>query len=181
MRAEDFLLRADIVLQSVLDVGDLPPPLARRYQSKWWTWPLMLRPMCYSFVSVQAGDSKTVRDIIFLGNPLIMWGGLAACLWCLLRFLRHRRRADFLVLFFYAMFSACWAAVPPRTMFYYYYYPAALALSLVWVVALDRSPALRCAVLALAGGLFLYFLPVISMASIPYDAWMSRMWFRSWI
>ena len=50
------------------------------YQSSWWSWPLMLRPIWYFYEP----DQGAMRGVLLIGNPVIMWTGLiavAACWW----------------------------------------------------------------------------------------------------
>ncbi|WP_238560117.1 phospholipid carrier-dependent glycosyltransferase [Sphingomonas sp. Mn802worker] len=49
----------------------LPP---HTYQSNWYTWPLMQRPIWYLYEPVDGVQ----RGIWMIGNPAIMWGGLVA-------------------------------------------------------------------------------------------------------
>lgn len=41
------------------------------YQSDWWSWPLMLRPIWYFYEP----DQGAQRGVLLIGNPAIMWGG----------------------------------------------------------------------------------------------------------
>src|SRR3989339_1083471 len=49
------------------------------YQSDWWTWPFMLRPVWY-FVDY-AGDK--IANIYAMGNPILWWLGIPAILYTL--------------------------------------------------------------------------------------------------
>src|SRR6201999_91498 len=44
------------------------------YQSVWWQWILILRPIWYLFEK----DQDRYRAVLLVGNPLVYWGGLAA-------------------------------------------------------------------------------------------------------
>lgn len=52
------------------------------YASKWWQWPLDLRPILYysSWGKDQKGNLITAQVILSLPNPLILWFGLLAVL-----------------------------------------------------------------------------------------------------
>ena len=52
--------------------GDLPHP----YQSPWWEWPIIARPMWYYAGGRLAGGR--VSTIVAFGNPAVWWGGLVA-------------------------------------------------------------------------------------------------------
>jgi dolichyl-phosphate-mannose-protein mannosyltransferase len=44
------------------------------YQSAWWSWPLMIRPIWYLYERADGAQ----RGILLLGNPAVLWGGLVA-------------------------------------------------------------------------------------------------------
>jgi len=118
------------------------------YQSLWYEWPIMARPIYY-YLSPAGGQ------IYAVGNPVIFWAGLpamAGVLWQLVRRVKikvdsgsgefniaaHLQKADFALLFIlvaYLGFFASWA-FSPRILFIYHYLPSLpfLALGLgYWV------------------------------------------------
>ncbi|MGD2180216.1 dolichyl-phosphate-mannose--protein mannosyltransferase [Lusitaniella coriacea] len=64
------------------------------YCSRWYTWPLMLRPVAYYFDRVTQ-DSKEINYVVQgTGNPVLWWLSTAAILivlWGLIRSLRRRK------------------------------------------------------------------------------------------
>ncbi len=155
------------------------------YQSTWTSWALMLRPIWYAF-DKEGPHPETVRGVILLGNPLIMWGGLWAILMCLWGWIEERRREAFLILFTYAVFYLSWAVVPRKVAFYYYYYPAGMTLSLALAYALMRPELrnlkwLRWSVVAACLGIFVYFFPILGAVRIPAETFRKWMWLQSWI
>jgi dolichyl-phosphate-mannose--protein O-mannosyl transferase len=46
------------------------------YQSKWWQWPIIAKPMWY-YAGGRLADGRT-STILAFGNPAVWWGGLAA-------------------------------------------------------------------------------------------------------
>ncbi len=120
-----------------------------------------------------------------LGNPLVLWPGLAALLVCVYDFITARRRAAFLISAFYLGCYLPWALLPRALSFLYYYLPSATLLSLALPYACLRwrlpSFALWTFVaIALLG--FIAMLP-ISAASVGTSmATFTRlMLFQSWI
>ncbi len=56
------------------------------YQSPWYEWPLMLRPMWYySGAYEQAGMVSTIMG---MGNPLIWWAGASSLVYVFVRFIK---------------------------------------------------------------------------------------------
>ena len=156
----------------------LPP---HPYQSSWWTWPLMIRPIWYLYERADGAQ----RGILLLGNPAILWGGLIAvgyCLWA-----GWRRKAARLggVAAIWVASLLVWAIIPKSLGFFYYYYPSTIFLCLALAAAFDdlreSRPHWDEAFLALSAGLFLLFYPIISAAALPNaQAFQHWMWFPTW-
>jgi dolichyl-phosphate-mannose--protein O-mannosyl transferase len=119
---------------------------ARWAGSPWYSWPLKLFPQ-YLILERE-------RSVVLLGNPVVMWGGLAGLLECLGRLVRRfgcptsaavsrcgHLLPELIVALAYAGLLLQWSAAPARTTFYYYYLPAALALGPVLAVAFAESQA----------------------------------------
>jgi dolichyl-phosphate-mannose--protein O-mannosyl transferase len=159
------------------------------YMSTWPGWPLMLRPIWYAF---EKDGEQFIRGVLMLGNPLIMWGGLAALGACVWAWFVQRSRDAFLIVFFFAAFYFCWALIPRKIAFFYYYYPAGMTLSMaiafvfhywetgkkaVW----SRYYLLRWTYFAACLGIFIYFFPILAALRIPSESFRQWMWLRSWI
>ena len=153
------------------------------YQSDWWSWPLLLRPIWYLYEFVDGAQ----RGIILVANPVVAWGGLvavAACLW-----LGWRRRSLALVApaALWAMSLAMFAAIPKSLGFFYYYYPSTLWLAVAIAVALDAvDPAGRrrwdAWYVAAAAAVFAWFWPILSAAPLDGPAAFRRwMLFDGWV
>jgi dolichyl-phosphate-mannose-protein mannosyltransferase len=155
----------------------LPP---HTYQSDWWTWPLMLRPVWYLYEQADGAQ----RGILLLGNPAIMWGGLAAVVAC---WWGWTRTGSLRVLAPAALWVASlgqFAAIPKSLGFFYYYYPSGVFLCVALAVAFHhwRARGWDEAFLLLAVALALYFLPVLSAQALS-DAGAFRRWtwFARWV
>lgn len=153
------------------------------YQSDWWSWPILYRPIWYLY---EVADGAQ-RGILLVANPVVAWGGLVAvtaCLW-----LGWRRRSLGLIApaALWAMSLAVFAIIPKSLGFFYYYYPSTLWLAVAIAVAFDATdPAAErrwdewfvTATIAV----FVFFWPIISAAALnsadAFDKWTL---FSSWV
>lgn len=148
------------------------------YQSSWWQWPLMLRPIWYFYEP----DQGVQRGVLLIGNPAVLWGGLVAVAACFL--LGLRRCGGWLLgsamLWIFSL--AIWIVIPKSLGFFYYYQMSAIWLCLCLALILERlSRWWRWAYLALALTLFGWFYPILSAMALPdaqgFNHWM---WLDSW-
>jgi dolichyl-phosphate-mannose--protein O-mannosyl transferase len=106
------------------------------YSSKWWTWPLLLRPVWYYWKD--PGELPgTVVGIWGAGNPAVWWASVPALGFATWVAIRERRAALAFVLAGWAIHLAPWVPIS-RTLFLYHYLPSFLfaLLALSWL--LDR-------------------------------------------
>lgn len=152
------------------------------YQSRWWQWPLTLRPVWY--YSNRTGE--TVANIYASGNTVLYCMFVPAVVWLASRWSRRRDPAAIvLVIGFFGQWLP-WALVP-RIAFAYHFLPAVpfgcLAVSVALVEVFDSGRvgrALAVAYAALAIGFFAYFYPIYTAVPITPQALESRMWLSSW-
>lgn len=153
------------------------------YQSSWWSWPLLIRPIWYLY---QAADGAQ-RGILMLGNPVLMWGGLVAVLACLWKGVRERDPKLLAVAGLWIASVIVWAVTPKSIGFYYYYYLSSIFLCMALAAAFERWARGKWAhwdegFAILAFGVAVYFLPILSAAALPNDmAFLHWMWFSTWI
>lgn len=152
------------------------------YQSSWWTWPLLIRPIWYFY---EPADGA-MRGILMIGNPAIMWGGLTAVLACLWGWVRARDpRLLFAAMLWIASFFV-WAIIPKSLGFYYYYYLPSIFLCVALAAAFDHFGKGRFehwdeGFAIAAFGLAVYFFPILSAAPLPNEmAFQHWMWFSTW-
>lgn len=159
------------------------------FESRWYTWPLMLRPVWYYMGHDLAEGSYA--SIAGLGSPLVFWGGFAAVCWLFVRQICGRGgRVQGAILVLWLTQLLPWTLVT-RCTFLYHYFPS-LAFSVLAVGAFlahweDASPAGGLRAKRLAGGLlagalllFLWFYPAVSGLVVP-KAWaQSIQWLPSW-
>ncbi|MFA7586341.1 MAG: phospholipid carrier-dependent glycosyltransferase [Novosphingobium sp.] len=154
------------------------------YRSVWYQWVGNWRAIWYLY---QEADGAQ-RGVLLIGNPFTMLAGLTAVLWCLWAGFR-RNRAALAMATIYLVQIAFWIATTKPIQFYYHYLLPGTFLMACLALALDamqrRGGYWRWASwgsLALAGGMFVYFYPILSAAKLhggkmAYAQWM---WLASW-
>lgn len=155
---------------------------AHTYQSSWWTWPLLIRPIWYLYEPADGAQ----RGILLIGNPAVMWGGLMAVAACLMGWVKRGAMRLLAPAMLWTFAVGIFAIIPKSLGFYYYYYPASVFIAVTTAVALDEWRVaigrLVEAYLLLAFALTLYFLPVLSAQALAHAGAFSRWtWFASWI
>lgn len=135
--------------------------LEHPYASKWYQWPLIIKPMVY--YQVKLGSVQ--ECIILLGNPFLWWSGIGAFFFCLYQVLEKRsRKGCFLLVMFLAPLIP-WMLVP-RSSFLYHYFPCLPPLALMLGLAAERMGRKGTVALGVltAGAvvLFAVYYPVLS-------------------
>ncbi|THD37346.1 MAG: phospholipid carrier-dependent glycosyltransferase [Sphingomonas sp.] len=152
------------------------------YQSNWWTWPLMIRPIWYFY---EPADGA-MRGILMIGNPAILWGGLVAVAACLWTGVGER---DGRLLTAGALWVASylpWVIIPKSLGFFYYYYIPTIALPIALAAAFDRYAKGKLmywdeGFMVMCFGLAVYFFPILSAAPLANAAAFQHwMWFSTW-
>lgn len=157
----------------------LPP---HTYQSSWWSWPLMIRPIWYLY---EPADGA-VRGILMLGNPAILWGGLVAVLACLDGWRHAGDRRLLAAAGLWLCSIAMWIVIPKSIGFFYYYYLGSIFLCVAIAAALDRIDAARVRpigpwFLIFCTALFGWFYPILSATALAGpQSFLHWMWFTSW-
>ncbi|MBB5715894.1 phospholipid carrier-dependent glycosyltransferase [Sphingomonas aerophila] len=157
----------------------LPP---HTYQSSWEGWVLMIRPIWYLYEPVDGAQ----RGILFVGNPVIMWGGLVAVAASLWAWARERDVRTGALAGLWVASYLVWALVPKSPSFFYYYYLPSIWLPLVLAGAIHhwhkRGWHLDEALLGAAAVLFINFYPVLAATALDDPGSFHRWtWFASWI
>ncbi len=124
-------------------IGD--GPQVHPYCSKWYTWPLMIRPVAYYYQTV----GKIIYDVHAMSNPILLWLSTAAILLLLLllvqRFLAGSgwkyapTPSTWIALYLVVNYAANllpWMRVTRCTFFYHYMGASIFAeLALAWIVS----------------------------------------------
>ena len=87
------------------------------YSSRWWSWPLMLRPIAYWQSFPKTGDVQTVWGG---GNPLLWWGALTAITITAVQALERPNLTRWFLVTGYLSYLLIWAWIG-RTLFLYHY------------------------------------------------------------
>ena len=181
-QAEPLTWRGLIPLQQYMYAQQVQVLPHHIYQSSWWSWPLLIRPIWYLYERVD--DAQ--RGIFMIGNPLVMWGGLVAvtmCAWGGIRRSSPRLLAAFAL---WAASVAIFAIITKSLGFYYYYYPSSIFIVIAIAAAFDhwrdRLGRWDAAFAGAAFVLFLIYFPVLSALPLP-GAKAFRYWtlLPSWI
>ncbi len=148
------------------------------YQSKAWTWPLVLRPVAY-FYEGAAGRSS---EIIGMANVVTWYAALVALVWLAVRSLRSWRPEGVILAAFAAQYVP-WLAVS-RPLFFFYMTPAVPFLMIGLAAGLNalrqRGRASRSFVVGFlivgVGLMTVMFFPILTAIEMDYDLWQKLMW-----
>lgn len=156
------------------------------YRSVWYQWIVNWRAIWYLYEVVDGAQ----RGVLLIGNPFTMLAGLPALVWCLWAGLARKRwDALGLAALYFASIGMWIVSGKPIQFYYHYLMPGAflmgclaLALDALWTQARGRWRWATPAALALAAGMFAWFYPIISSASLPEGrpAYVKWMWLRTW-
>ncbi|MBB5710143.1 phospholipid carrier-dependent glycosyltransferase [Sphingomonas xinjiangensis] len=155
---------------------------SHNYQSDWWSWPLMLRPIWYFY----EWDRGAQRGVLLIGNPVVMWGGLAAVLACFWAGVRERSSTALGVALLWSASLTIYALIPKSLGFYYYYHLSGIFLCVAIPVAFlhfDRGRGRGWEEWFLAAAVvgFAYFYPILAASPLKdaqgFQHWM---WFPNW-
>ncbi len=173
------------------------------YASPAWQWPLLLRP-----TAIWVGDDPSgcgtdhcIAVISAVPNPLIWYGGMLAALYLLYRVGRailERRSIDAaqaLPLIGLLATYVPWLLVPNRTIFQFYTVVMAPFVILALVMAMreiagrpaDPLPRRQAGqrtltvFVVVVAGVSMFFYPVWTGMSVPYEFWLIHNWLPGWI
>ena len=152
------------------------------YESSWWQWPLVLRPVWYHGGYAPGATANVYAQ----GNPVLYWAFVPAVLWLSLRWWRSRDPALLVLLIGFFGQWLPWALVP-RIAFLYHFLPAvpfgtlavASAVSELWQGGTHRRTIAAGYVAAVALA-FIFFHPLYAAVPLTQPALETRMWFKSW-
>lgn len=152
------------------------------YSSEWFTWPLNLRGVLYSFY--QSGNG-TVSVLATLGNPLISLLGLASFAAVLMMSALFRDRKALLLAVMYLGMLIPWCFVK-RSLSLNQYYLSAQILTVMVPFAVSRITKRRvrvilsCAAVALSVALFLWFYPALTGIPVKEEYLRQLCFLESW-
>ena len=138
------------------------------YQSTWQQWVLNTRAIWYLYENVDGAQ----RGVVLLGNPLTMWLGLPALLWCAFAGVFRRRPAHGAIALLYAISLGLWIVAAKPIQFYYHYALPSLFLLAALALALGdlraagwRKTSVTTLILSLC--FFALFFPILNALALP--------------
>lgn len=169
------------------------------YASKWWQWPVMLKPIAYYWQDFRhgLGNQETaccVAEILALPNPFVWLAGVITVPSVAFLAWKERNKGYLLIVVAYLLQWLPWIG-SPRLSFEYHFYPNlalivlcdAIVLQRLWQYGTHRPDARlwtrlgTYAYLAVVVFSFFFFYPVLTGTPIPWDQWHSRMWEEHWV
>ena len=160
---------------STLDEG-------HEFASKWFEWPVMLKPVWY-YVGYYGGNMKST--IVGIGNPIIWWFGILASIYAMIRTLIKREKDNFFIVVFILCTFVPYIFIG-RAMFMYHYFPTLpfLMLAIVslikWITEKLKSNSFYIFYAALVVVIFFVFYPVASGMLTTTDYIDALKWLTSW-
>lgn len=153
------------------------------YRSVWWQWVINERAIWYLYLKIDGAQ----RGVMLIGNPFSMLAGLPGLVWCL--WAAWFRRMDALAFaLLYLVSIGFWIVTSKPIQFYYHYLLPGTFLMGCLALALDElyrrgrwMAWIAWASLAVAGGMFAWFYPVLSAAKLSGpQAFTQWTWIDSW-
>lgn len=149
------------------------------YGSKWYSWPIMSRPMWY-YVSPDG-----FSNIYLLGNPVNWWLGsfsVAVLLILMLKKKEYRNNTNAILLI---GFLLCWLPfiLISRVMFLYHYFPSLVFSMIILIKLIDKLKTKEIVLTTLVIFSFvsyLYFAPLTYGLQLSPDELYQRQLFNSW-
>lgn len=153
------------------------------YESQWWSWPVMIRPIWYFFES----KSGIVNGILCVGNPAIFWMFFPALGYAVYHYLETRcTKTLFAIAGFFSQWLP-WAFIS-RCKFFHYFHPAVpfeILIITIYLKALWNRQApgktLAAFYIIFVIGMFIYWYPLYNGYPISDASFKNHMWFKNWI
>lgn len=154
------------------------------YQSSWWQWPLMLKPVYLSAENLGKGLNA---HIYLVGNPFLWYSGLGFLLLGIIQAVRKETPALLFTVLSVFAYWLPWALSPRKVVFLYHFLPSLVFLLMTSVYFLNelwngsrKGKIFVVLYICIAGGVFFYFYPILAALPIK-DTEINRfMWLRSW-
>lgn len=145
------------------------------YQSTWWQWVTLSRPMWYAFSKSIDPVTQQLRihSAFMGGNPAIFAAGTAGIIYTLFSRLRNDPRVKLMCLFFVVPLII-WILTPRKLMFFYYIIPSALWYGPFAFLALSEMTQNSYgrwikSIVLVEGALFLAMLPFLDGRSVSFE------------
>lgn len=165
------------------------------YSSRWYSWPLMSRPVYYWVSSNQPAEQNLDKAKIYLlGNPFIYWLSALAIIFLAVRLFYQLIKRNFstsdyrLPAFLVAGFLINWLPFIfiGRVMFLYHYLSALIFAIMALALVIDQIKKFKTkiivglALIILFTSNFIFFSPLSYGLPLSPDAQNYRFWFTGW-
>ncbi len=155
------------------------------YASKWYTWLLMIRPICIEYKDLDNGGK--IVGILQIGNLAIFWTSIVAIIYAIFRFFKNEKNKNILFFIVISIFSFLlpWVFIS-RISFLYLFLPAVpfLIILVSWFVynlLRTKYNIIGFIILLLAFSWFVYFFPIVVGMPVTKEQYQQRMWLKTWI
>ena len=153
------------------------------WSSRWWQWPLALRPVWYWTAALPDGR---VANGFAAQNIALTWSFLPAVIWLAYRWRRSHAALTVLLIGFFGQWLP-WALVP-RIAFTYHFLPAVPfgVLSVAVAVATAHrhggwARRLAWTYVAIVLATFVFYYPILTGLPLSQDALAWRLWLPGWV
>ena len=158
------------------------------YQSPWWSWILLKRPVSYAYCGGGSCDPAVpegeVKEVLATGSPFVWGASILAILFACWRWARRRdwRSPEGVVVAGFLLTYLPWIALTWRreAVFLFYILPTVpfMCLALAWVATrIGWTWEAKAAVGVFSVGalaMFVFYYPLLTNVSISEDAWRAR-------
>jgi|GEM_PF-1617115 len=175
LRGEKNLWEKFVELNKTNYYSNIKLEASHPYESKFYTWPLMLRPIFY-----WTNDNSR---IYLIGNPINWYFSTFSILFGVI-FLFFKKFQDrnlsFLLLGYFANFIPYLSVT--RATFLYHYFPSYIFAISIMVYLLSKLKKPWIVLLLVAAFLaFLYFAPLTYGLKLSPEQYQNRLWLKSWL
>lgn len=150
------------------------------YQSRWYTWLYLYRPVWYYFKSSQ----DVVEGIVALGNPLLWWSTILTIPLSIWWLIKYKQKELFLPLIIFLVYYLFWIAAK-RPQFQYYILPVMPFLFMLtayfWVKLQQFNKKIAYFWFLLIVANFVFFYPLLTAWPISEAFYRLHIWLPSWI
>lgn len=152
------------------------------FSSKWYTWPIMYKPVwLYSDLKVN-GVYITISDI---GNPVIWWFGIISVIYLFINVIRKKNSNDIFILIFILSSYLPYIFVK-RFMFMYHYFITlpfimlAIVAFIKWITEKTKKNIVLYAYIIIIIICFLIFYPIVSGIPVTDNYVKFTKWLPTW-
>ena len=156
--------------------------MTHSYSSKWYTWPIMYRPISlYSSLSID-GMRSVIVDI---GNPAIWWFGIPSIIYLFISVIK-KRDYDYLLILILILSSYLPYIFVNRIMFMYHYFITlpfvflAIVSLIKWITEKLKTNKVYYLYIIVVIISFIMFYPIVSGMNVKEEYITFTKWLSSW-